>query len=60
MDEFNIIDVSDDNVEKNNKVNIKKKDKFMIVILILIIVLVLLTVVIYFFGYDLFKPMIKV
>ena len=53
MDDMELIDVSDDKIEK-------KKDKFMIVIRILLIILVVLGLLTYFFGYDLLKPYIKV
>lgn len=53
MDDMELIDVSDDKIEK-------KKDKFMIVIIILLIILVVLGLLTYFFGYDLLKPYIKV
>ena len=53
MDDMELIDVSDDKIEK-------KKDKFMIVIIILLIILVVLGLLTYFFGYDLLKPFIEV
>ena len=53
MDDMELIDVSDDKIEK-------KKDKFMIGIRILLIILVVLGLLTYFFGYDLLKPYIKV
>lgn len=54
MDEFKIIDVSDNEKEK------RKKDKFMIGIIISLVVLLVLGMLTYFFGYDLLKPYIKV
>lgn len=62
MDDMQMVDVSDntqkkDESKKNNK---KKKDKFMIGIYIALIVLVVLGSLVYFFGYDLLKPYIKV
>lgn len=62
MDDMQMVDVSDntekkDESKRNNK---KKKDKFMIGIYIALIVLVVLGSLVYFFGYDLLKPYIKV
>lgn len=54
MDDFELIDVSD------NATSTKKKDKFMLGIYISLIILILLTIILYFFGYELFKPYIKV
>ncbi len=54
MDDFELIDVSD------NVTSTKKKDKFMLGIYISLIILILLTIILYFFGYELFKPYIKV
>lgn len=54
MDDFKIIDVSDNDNAK------KKKDKFMIGIIISLVVLLVLGLLTYFFGYDLLKPYIKV
>lgn len=47
------------NINNYSKNNPPKKDKFMIGVYISIIVLILLTIIIYFFGYELFKPIIK-
>ena len=52
-DDMNLIDVSD---EKETK----KKDRFLIGVYISLILLVVLGLVVYFFGYDLLKPIIKV
>lgn len=52
MDDFEMIDVSDE-VKK-------KQDKFMKGIYISLIVLVVLGLLVYFLGYDLLKPFIKV
>ena len=38
----------------------KKKDWFMILIIILLAILVISFTLVYFFGYDLLKPYIKV
>ena len=38
----------------------KEKDKILRIQIILLILWVILTIVIYFFGYDLFEPFIKV
>ena len=48
-DEFDIIDVSD-----------KQKDVFIKKIYISLIVLVVLGLITYFFGYNIFKPFIRV
>lgn len=48
---MDFIDVSD---------NVKKKDKFMIGVYVSLVVLVVLGLVVYFFGYDVLKPFIKV
>ena len=55
VNDMDIIDVSDNNFEPK-----KKKDKFMMGIYISLIVLVLLGLLVYFFGYDLLKPFIKI
>jgi len=49
-----VLEILDDTPET------KKKDKFMFGIYISLIVLVVLGLLIYFFGYELFKPFIKV
>ena len=49
MDDMQMIDVSED-----------KKDKFMTGIYISLIVLLVLSLIIYFFGYELLRPFIKV
>lgn len=51
--EVELIDISDDIMPI-------KKDKFMTYIYISLIVLVVLGLLIYFFGYEIFKPFIKV
>ena len=51
MEELDLIDVSE---EKN------KKDTFMKNIYISLIVLIVLGLLVYFFGYNIFKPFIKV
>lgn len=51
LKEMEMIDVSDGE---------KKKDKFMIGIYISLAVLVVLGLAIYFFGYNILKPFIKV
>lgn len=51
--EVELIDISDDIIPI-------KKDKFMMGIYISLIVLVVLGLLIYFFGYEIFKPFIKV
>lgn len=45
------VDVSD---------GVKTKDKFMIGIYVSIVVLIILAILIYFFGYDVLKPFIRV
>lgn len=54
----------DNNVEVleiiEEKQETKKQDKFMLGIYISLIVLVVLGLLIYFFGYEIFKPFIKV
>lgn len=45
------VDVSD---------GVKTKDKFMIGIYVSIVVLIILALLIYFFGYDVLKPFIRV
>lgn len=72
MNDLDFIDVSDyksDDVEelsldennlKKETGEPKKKDRFIIGIYISLAVLIVLTTVIYFFGYELFKPFIKV
>ncbi len=55
MNDSQMIDVSEDkNVTK------KTKDKFMMVIYVSLVILVVLGLVVYFFGYDVLKPFIKV
>lgn len=49
-----VLDIIDD----QNK--IKKKDKFMFGIYLSLVILIVLGLLIYFFGYELFKPFIKV
>lgn len=51
MNDMEMVDVSED---------VKKKDKFMIGIYISLVVLVILGLIVYFFGYDLLEPLIKV
>ena len=51
LKEMEMVDVSDGE---------KKKDKFMIGIYISLTVLVVLGLAIYFFGYNILKPFIKV
>lgn len=51
MNDMEMVDVSED---------VKKKDKFMIGIYISLVVLVILGLIVYFFGYNLFEPFIKV
>ena len=72
MNDLEILDVSEPkneveelSLEESNNSNIikndsPKKDKFMIGVYISLIVLVVFTIIIYFFGYELFKPIIKV
>lgn len=48
------------NVIDNQSVTPKKKDKILMIQIILIIVWAVLTAIIYFFGYDLFEPFIRV
>jgi len=55
-DNMDFIDVSDDVVTENKK----KKDVFMIFVYTSLILLVILGSIIYFFGYELLKPFIKV
>lgn len=45
---------------EEKKDNVKKKDTFMKKIYISLIILVALGLLIYFFGYNVFKPFIKV
>ena len=52
-DEMELVDVSDDVTES-------KKDNFMKYIYIALIVLVVLGSLVYFFGYNILKPFIKV
>ena len=52
---MDFIDVSDEDIKVE-----KKKDKFMIFVYTSLVLLVILGSVIYFFGYDLLKPFIKV
>lgn len=51
--QVDFIDVSDDII-------VQKKDKFMTGIYISLIVLVILGLFVYFFGYEILKPFIKV
>lgn len=53
MNDMDFVDISECE-------NVKKNDKFMVFIYISLIVLVVLSSVIYFFGYDVLKPYIKV
>lgn len=53
MNDMDFVDISEGE-------SVKKKDKFMICIYISLIVLVVLSSAIYFFGYDVLKPYIKV
>lgn len=45
---------------EQDKTNIKEPDTFMKKIYISLIILVVLGLLIYFFGYNIFKPFIKV
>lgn len=56
MNDMELIDMSD--IEDTPKE--KKKDRFMLGIYISLVVLVVLGLLIYFFGYDILKPFIKV
>ena len=48
-------------VTKETKdIKTRKKDKILIIQVTLLIIWVILTVLVYFFGYDLFEPFIKV
>lgn len=51
MDDMQMIDVSE---------TPKKKDKFMIGVYIALLVLIVLGLLVYFFGYELLKPLIEV
>ncbi|GEM_PF-4107095 len=51
MNDMEFVDVSD---------GVKTKDKFMIGIYVSIVVLIILAILIYFFGYDVLKPFIRV
>lgn len=52
-DDMKLVDVSEENV-------IKTKDKFMVGIYLSLIFLVVFGLIIYFFGYEVLKPIIKV
>ena len=59
----NVIPINDLVKEDNIKENIdvpKKKDKILIIQIILLVTWVVLTVLIYFFGYSIFEPFIKI
>ena len=49
-----------DLVDVSNEKETKKKDRFMLGVYISLILLVALGLIVYFFGYDLLKPIIKV
>lgn len=51
--------VKEDNIKENINVH-KKKDKILIIQIILLVTWVVLTVLIYFFGYSIFEPFIKI
>ena len=51
MNDMELVDVSD---------GVKTKDKFMIGIYVSILILVILALLIYFFGYNVLKPFIRV
>ena len=51
--------VKEDNIKENINVP-KKKDKILIIQIILLVTWVVLTVLIYFFGYSIFEPFIKI
>ena len=55
MDSMDFVDISDEKVDTK-----RKKDKFMTGIYISLIVLVVLAFLVYFFGYDILKPLIRV
>ena len=52
-DDMKLVDVSEESV-------IKSKDKFMVGIYLSLIFLVVFGLIIYFFGYEVLKPIIKV
>ncbi len=52
MDDMRLVDVSEGETVK--------KDRFMIGIYISLIILLVLALVVYFFGYEILKPIIKV
>lgn len=56
MNDMEIIDMSD----TNDKLSSKKNDKFMLGVYISLIVLVCLGLIVYFFGYEVLKPFIRV
>ena len=56
----NVVTQSNEQTLENNVVKEKKKDKVLRIQIFLIILWAVLTAVIYFFGYDLFEPFIKV
>ncbi len=56
MKDMDLIDVSDNHVKKKKHF----QDKFMLFIYILLVLLVILGSTIYFFGYEFFKPYIRV
>lgn len=59
----NIIQNTNNNdVQNNNEVvpTKRKKDKVLIIQIVLLIAWAILTALVYFFGYDLFKPFINV
>ena len=51
--------VKEDNIKESINVP-KKKDKILIIQIILLVTWVVLTVLIYFFGYSIFEPFIKI
>lgn len=53
MNDMDFVDISGSEKPKN-------KDTFMIYIYISLIVLLVLSFIVYFFGYDILKPYIKV
>ena len=46
--------------KETKNIKTRKKDKILIIQVTLLIIWVILTVLVYFFGYDLFEPFIKV
>ena len=56
----NVVTQSNEQTLENNVVKEKKKDKVLRIQIFLVILWAVLTAVIYFFGYDLFEPFIKV